>query len=398
MKKYIFILIGLISLFTGCTSEPDFNDAVYITGTMNSKNIRFLVDGESDLDLTVTSSTDVASNVEVEIAPDPSKLEAYNQSTGKNYQLPPDGAYEIGNQKITIEAGKTVSTPLDIKANSDKFESGVAYCLPVSIKNVRGGLGVLESSRTAYILFTKVIRTKVAELDGKGSFEVPTFAGEKSPVWALSQFTIEFKVKPARLSSSVAESSINPILGSHESFLARFGDGSSIPVNKLNFAKVAIGQPYHPDKKNHYEVTFDQTFENDHWYHVAVTYDGTKVRYYLDGVLQAEKTTSGGYLNLAMSYGGHGWDDTFAIGRSYGTHWRFKGCISEVRIWTLARSQSELQDGVCYVDPSSNGLLAYWRFNGEVQDDDTIRDLTGHGHNAHPKGSYQWVDNQKCPF
>ena len=242
------------------------------------------------------------------------------------------------------------------------------------------------------------IRTKVAQLNGGAWFDVPSFKGESSPVYALNQMTLEVKVRPSRLSSSLSESSINPILGSHESLLLRFGDGSNIPANKLNFAKVSIGTNYHPDNKPHYESTFEQTFENDNWYHIAVVYDGSKVRFYLNGELQIEKNTTGGQINLAMSYGGHGWDDTFAIGRSYGSHWTYKGCLSECRVWNVARSQAQIASGVCYVDPTSEGLLAYWRFDGQLQNDGTVLDETGHGHNAVPSGNINWLENQRCPF
>ena len=299
---------------------------------------------------------------------------------------------------VTIEAGKSISTPVVITAQADKLKDGVSYCLPVTIQSCNGQ-GILETSRTAYVVFVKVIETKVAQMNGGAYFDIPSFnTRDGGDLWALNALTLECKVRPSNLSSSLAESSINPIMGSHESLLLRFGDGSNIPANKLNFAKVSIGTDYHPDNKPHYESTFEETFENDQWYHVAVVYDGSKVKFYLNGELKIEKNTTGGQINLAMSYGGHGWDDTFAIGRSYGTHWTYKGCISEVRIWNKARSIAEIQDGVCYVDPSSDGLVSYWRFNGELQDDGTVRDETGHGHDAHPTGRINWVENQKCPF
>lgn len=54
---------------------------------------------------------------------------------------------------------------------------------------------------------------------------------------------------------------------------------------------------------------------------------------------------------------------------------------------------SQIQDGMDYVDPKSEGLLAYWRFNGETQPDGTIRDETGHGYDATPYGKISYIDN-----
>ena len=399
MKKYIYLsLILLGGLFTACTEGPDYSDKVFVTGTLSNEKINFNVFGTTSTGITITSTAKTETPITAKLAPAPELLDAYNEKMERNYQLPPADSYSLSTDVVTIEAGKSISKPVVITAQADKLKDGVSYCLPVTIQSCNGQ-GILETSRTAYVVFVKVIETKVAQMNGGAYFDIPSFnTRDGGDLWALNALTLEWKVRPSNLSSSLAESSINPIMGSHESLLLRFGDGSNIPANKLNFAKVSIGTDYHPDNKPHYESTFEETFENDQWYHVAVVYDGSKVKFYLNGELKIEKNTTGGQINLAMSYGGHGWDDTFAIGRSYGTHWTYKGCISEVRIWNKARSIAEIQDGVCYVDPSSDGLVSYWRFNGELQDDGTVRDETGHGHDAHPTGRINWVENQKCPF
>lgn len=399
MKKYIYLsLILLGGLFTACTEGPDYSDKVFVTGTLSNEKINFNVFGTTSTGITITSTAKTETPITAKLAPAPELLDAYNEKMERNYQLPPADSYSLSTDVVTIETGKSISTPVVITAQADKLKDGVSYCLPVTIQSCNGQ-GILETSRTAYVVFVKVIETKVAQMNGGAYFDIPSFnTRDGGDLWALNALTLECKVRPSNLSSSLAESSINPIMGSHESLLLRFGDGSNIPANKLNFAKVSIGTDYHPDNKPHYESTFEETFENDQWYHVAVVYDGSKVKFYLNGELKIEKNTTGGQINLAMSYGGHGWDDTFAIGRSYGTHWTYKGCISEVRIWNKARSIAEIQDGVCYVDPSSDGLVSYWRFNGELQDDGTVRDETGHGHDAHPTGRINWVENQKCPF
>ena len=62
-------------------------------------------------------------------------------------------------------------------------------------------------------------------------------------------------------------------------------------------------------------------------------------------------------------------------------------------MWSVPRTMSQIQDGMDYVDPKSEGLLAYWRFNGETQPDGTIRDETGHGYDATPYGKISYIDN-----
>lgn len=51
------------------------------------------------------------------------------------------------------------------------------------------------------------------------------------------------------------------------------------------------------------------------------------------------------------------------IGRSFdGTRW-LPGEISEVRIWNVERTAEQIADNPYKVDPASEGLVAYWKFN-----------------------------------
>ena len=402
MKKYTLLsLFALLLCMTGCKEGPDFGDALYVTGTLTSSNVRFLVDGQSSIGLTVTSTTKTDTDVKITLQPNPGLIDEFNASTGRNCQLPPEGSYTVEGTEVIIDAGKSQSSQIKVSANSDKLQEGVSYCLPVSITSVEGGdLKVLESSRTAYVMLTKVITIKAAYLARKGCFDIPSFGGEDSPVKALGQMTLEMKVLPVSFPTSASSANgISSLCGCEENFLFRFGDGAGNPTNKLQFVKGSIGAASHPDKKDHYESWVEKEFETGHWLHFAAVYDGQYLRLYLDGEqIHFVETRNGGTINLSMAYDGHTWEDTFAIGRSAGYARFFDGYISECRVWNVARTTAELEDGICYVDPTSEGLISYWRFDGETQEDGTVLDMTGHGHNAKPYGDITSVDNQKCPF
>lgn len=402
MKKYILYLFALLLCTTGCNNGPDYGDALYMTGTLTSSNVRFLVDGQSSIGLTVTSTTKVDTDVKINLKAAPDLLEAFNTSTARNCQLPPEGSYTIEGTQVMIDTGKYQSTQLKVSADSDKLQEGVSYCIPISITSVEGGsMKVLEPSRTAYVMLTKVISVKAANLNRNNCFDIPSFGYEDSPVAALEQMTLEMKVLPVSFPTTPSSANgISSLCGCEENFLFRFGDGAGNPTNKLQLSKGSIGTATHPDQKDHYDSWTDKEFETGHWLHFAAVYDGQYLRVYLDGEqIHFVETRNGGTINLSMSYDGHTWDDTFAIGRSVGYQRMFNGYISECRVWNVARTTAQLEDGICYVDPTSEGLVAYWRFNGEMQEDNTILDLTGHGHSAKPyRTPIDWVDNQKCPF
>lgn len=403
MKKiFLSSLAVLAMIMTGCSDGEKFSDAVFVTGTLTSENVRFLVEGQSSMGLTVTSSAKAAEDIQIEMAAAPELLEAYNAKTGKTYIAPPAEAYSIADGNVVIKAGTSQSTSMLLECDGDKLAEGVAYCLPVTIKSVKGGLDVMETSRTAYVTFTKVIDIKVANLGGRGGFDVPGFwasNNENSPVAALGQMTLEMKVLPVSFPSSTrGDAGISSLCGCEENFLFRFGDGAGQPTNRLQLAKGSIGNPIHPDAKDHYEAWTDKYFDTGHWLHFAAVYDGSYIRLYLDGEQFFSKETKGGTVNLSMAYEGHNWSDGFSIGRSVGYKRYFNGYVSECRVWNVARTAEQLVNGVCYVDPTSEGLIAYWRFNGEVQDDGTVLDETGHGYNARPFGTVTYVENQKCPY
>ncbi len=109
----------------------------------------------------------------------------------------------------------------------------------------------------------------------------------------------------------------------------------------------------------------------DAWQHVAATYDGTTMRIYVDGEQVSSRSVSHSIT-----------DNDFAlrVGSSENSPERtFPGGIDEVRIWNVARSPEQIEASLETVDPASEGLVGYWRFDeGAGQ---TVTDETG---NADP--------------
>lgn len=106
--------------------------------------------------------------------------------------------------------------------------------------------------------------------------------------------------------------------------------------------------------------TFDNSnFPLNTWHHVAFTADGSNMRLYVDGIL---RSTS---YNPNTNYGTSA--DLFHIG---GTVWDasgnyYSGAIDEVRVWSVARSQAEIQQLMNdEIDPTVEAnLVAYYNFN-----------------------------------
>jgi hypothetical protein len=126
------------------------------------------------------------------------------------------------------------------------------------------------------------------------------------------------------------------------------------------------------DDFNEKATSLTETFSFGTWYHVAGTYDGTTVKLYIDGNLVGTHAVSksidwdSGYFG---SYIGGNGRDPFN---------KFNGELDEVRVWNVARSQSEIQ--ACMkrrLTGTEPGLVGYYRFDegtGQI-----VRDLSPAG-------------------
>ena len=72
-------------------------------------------------------------------------------------------------------------------------------------------------------------------------------------------------------------------------------------------------------------------------------------------------------------------------------HLTNSGEISEVRIWSRQRTQDELNalNAFYTVDPGSEGLIAYWKF--DEGSGKTIKDYSGNGNDIEAANDLTWT-------
>ena len=137
------------------------------------------------------------------------------------------------------------------------------------------------------------------------------------------------------------------------------------------------------------------------WYHVAAMYDGNTVTIYVNGVEEyTQSETETPFIN----------DISVTIGASISPGEAFDGFIDEVRIWNVARTQTEIQETMN--QPLENpelldNLVGYWNFDSGIADDlsqyENHGDLYGGAHIADviyvsPDGSPTGDGTQKNPY
>lgn len=377
MKKILIGLSLISTLFFGCKNGAEYKDLIYITGIENTSSIKLTVDGPKSMGLTATASGKASHDVLVKFEVRPELLKSYNQSMNKKYMMPPEGSYAVEGTEVKMKTGSNVSDPVKISILSiEKFKDGESYCIPVSISSVNGGFSILESSRTAFIVIDKTTITKAVNFRGN-YLRVDKFSTDPA-VQNISAITMECRFKVDNFSW------INTIMGIEENFLMRCVDWDGDKNYNLEMDALVIG-----GKKYRHEAHSNLTAGK--WYHAAIVCNGSKSLLYINGELDSEYSGREGAVNLGII-------NPFYFGSSCGSRF-LNGSISEARIWTRALTAGEIQDNMCYVDPTSEGLLAYWRFN-QVQDNGDVLDLTGHGYNAvnFRKEGLQFTENVRCPF
>jgi hypothetical protein len=120
------------------------------------------------------------------------------------------------------------------------------------------------------------------------------------------------------------------------------------------------------------------------WQHVAGVWDGSELKIYIDGVLKA---TTAGVTGSSLD----NVSNPVIVGYNYRNE-NFSGNIDEIRMWTTARSQCEINTYKnCEIPTSSVDLLVNYHFNqglasysnpGEM----VLSDVSGNGYNGSLNG------------
>ena len=129
-------------------------------------------------------------------------------------------------------------------------------------------------------------------------------------------------------------------------------------------------------------LTSSTNLNTDTWYHIAGVWDNsstTAMDIYVNGVNDgtqasaATAQTTNGNINIGQQF-----TSTTASAPFY----PFDGYIDEVRIWDIARGQSDIRDTMCQkLAGTESGLVGYWRFDEETNSV-TCPDYTANGNDG----------------
>lgn len=358
-------------LLTGC------NDAEYDTLSNQAYILQTNTNANSSLKLTVGAEvatttlnvrlSDVA-NVEsrYRLVYDTAVVNEYNRLNETPYASLPQESFSLSSEETTIEAGTSVSTPitLTVPPYSEALKaSGKKYAIGFRLENTSGNASVLPSGSKIVYILDQVVIQPVVVLDQ--SHYVSQDLVKNYP---LTEWTVEMNINKHVLYTEVGRGNNQAIFGAGpDEIYIRFGD-APIEGNRLQI------------KTQGTQMNSLALFNEHTWYHLAFVCTGTKLYLYVNGQLDNSmdlpgKTTNVNSINIC----------------SPSTYWLGNAMYSEVRFWQRARSQAEIANNMYACDPTTPGLITYYKMNeGEGY---SFRDASGNGNNAETNGQAvpEWI-------
>ena len=379
MKKFnkttFVALMGLaFTLILSACNNAEYDiikNSVYLADAESGISKKVLVDDNGgSTTLSVRMANKSNAEVKVSIVASEEALNLYNSKNGTNYVMLPQENYTFSEQDLNIPANHIGAEPvvINIKPLSEELiESGNTFAIPVTIASVTNGPAILGGTESFLYIIDQVITTSVPVVNRTNNLKM-TMRQD----YALTEWAVEFRVNIDRLGAGIGQDNNQAMFGAFApdgmdgEIYSRFGDA---PIKGTIFQLKNQGTQFN-------SVT---EFKTNTWYHLAIVNDGTKIKFYINGRLDIEIDSPGKVTNLGK--------DKFNFGNT--DYLRANVMVSEMRFWTKAISQTQIQNNMFAINPKTEGLEAYWKLNeGEGN---KFVDATGHGNNAVSLGTTNWV-------
>lgn len=369
----LFLLAAVA--FTGCKNEDPaehhFDNKLYISSAQLTDDLLIRDDIVSDSrTISARLALPAKEDVTVTFEARPDLAARYNMVYGDNAVGLPAEYFSIPEKVISIGKGNVTGNDIVVNfTNTNELNGDLRYVLPVTVADIQG-ISLLESTRTVYFVFKGAALINVVADISEMYF--PVNWSSSVNVSGLKTITVEALVRSSDWEAGRGNA-LSSVFGIEGTFLVRIGDADR-PRNQLQLVNPNGNWPS-PNAAPGLPV--------NEWIHIAVVWDATTGEriYYQNGEVVASDNAASGSVSL---------NSGCYVGKSYDDSRWLPGEISELRIWNIQRTQEQIASSMYTVDPTTPGLLAYWKFNegsGNV-----INDATGNGTNLTGEGTPTWVN------
>lgn len=373
LRNSMMLLASAVFMMTGCQSndidnEHHYDNKLYISSEGVCSDLLIRADiTESSREISYRLASPAAEDIQIHVGAIPSLAATYNLIYDDNAIALGDEYYEIPEKTVTIKAGDISGDNVVINfRNTNQLDDKKRYVLPVSFMSANN-IDLLDSKRTVYYVFKGAALINVVANISKTYFPI----NWKSSVSGLKTITVEALVRSADWEAG-RDNPLSSVFGIEGTFLVRIGDADR-PRNQLQM--VAPGG-------NFPNPNVAPGLPTNEWIHIAVVYDATTGErlYYQNGTLVASDNAASS--SVSLTNGCH-------VGYSYAADRYLPGEISELRIWSVQRTADQIATSMYTVDPATEGLIAYWKFNEGTGN--SVHDYTEHGNDLSGTGTIEWV-------
>lgn len=368
------VAMASLTMLASCENaeySPLSNQAYIAQTNTNGNSSQNITIGTS----AVTSSVNVrlsdlaTQDYTFEVVSDTTALAEYNQRNETSYKPLPATLYSLSSNEVKIEKGKSVSSDVTLTINpltQALKDSGQKYAVALRLKSKDGKYDVLNSGSSMVYILDQVVYQAVPIVNATHNIHF-----SMRQTYDLSQWTVEMNVNISKLGKALGELNNQTLFGAWGNdggeIYTRFGD-APIEGNRLQI------------KTQGTQMNSKQLFNANQWYHLAFVCTGTKLYLYVNGALDNSMDLPGKATNLS---------NRFNFGNT--DYLKANVKVSELRFWTVARTQAQIANNMYACDAKSTGLEAYWKLN-EGQGD-TFNDATGHGNTGKCVAVPTWEQN-----
>jgi hypothetical protein len=364
MKKYIFLTIVAALSLVACNKADKFpygKEIALITGTDFSPITKDQILADQipiSYNYSVSITGPAKEDMKVHIQYDSLALVKYNEANKTSYVNVPRNVVVVNDEFVTISKGSATSSMTSVTMLDNSFiQEGVIYVIPLSVAYLDNGgnISILEASKSLFIKVGKTMESFSLDIPNTGVYSTYDLGAGK---YNLDTWTLEIKAHPYNMKSRGADQLCRLACWNEDGggqVLLRFNENGK-PWKTLDI--VSVNGRYVTGATGEGDSATG-AFEPNAWYMISIVWNGNDLSVYINGEKDTpwQNTISGSQafnlnrFEIGMSWGGYGGSQSYT------------GRMAEMRIWNIARSQSDIASTLCSVDASSEGLLGYWKMN-----------------------------------
>lgn len=381
MKKILLTLIATVATLTAC-NDADYKiieNGAYINESLSAKSAKVIITDEGGFtEITPCLSSAAPKDCKFRLEVDDKVLEEYNEKQSTGFMTLPEGQYEIPNE-IIIKKGEYTADPVKVNIKPLTEDMiGETYALPLRLVSEDGVVQTMPQT-SAFVITTEAITTStLPQFNGAPMLRSAMPNGPET----YNEYTIEVKFQVENMYNRDRAVFVNR--GDNSNFvLLRFEDPQSDNNDHKAHSLVQIVG------RNRLYMNPSFSFVPNKWQHLALTCDGSQYKMYINGAFAGVKDIPAGPTTFQMF-------EWFTRGDESSSFWgSCKILMAEARVWSVCRTEAQIQNNMATVSAKSKGLEAYWRMNDGTGN--TFADCTGHGHTLTSEYSYtpKWVEGVK---